>query len=117
MLQFTGRAGAFCLKYQTNDPYVILQQIYTAQAFTLSFNSFVLETLPTEAGLFVDAERLVLSHNQFADVPDSLVNLTQLQSIELEATPLTPYFKGQAASDDDFTAYRQDPDFMALIKE
>ncbi len=231
MLQFTGRAGAFCLKYQTNDPYVILQQIYTAQAFTLSFNSFGLETLPTEAGLFVDAERLVLSHNQFADVPDSLVNLTQLQSIELEATPLTPeafqkleaffpkamadyyarlgyeafdsklftraiyylakslklipqnphylntqginylcnkdfdqaiahfekgieiglepatgiyniactfsrkkdknkmlkyleesieldpYFKGQAASDDDFTAYRQDPDFMALIKE
>ncbi|HAS47319.1 MAG TPA: hypothetical protein DCS93_42980 [Microscillaceae bacterium] len=89
MLQFAGRAGAFCLKYQTDDTYSILQKIYTPHAHSLSFNSYNLETLPSEVGLFVDAERLVLSHNLFTNIPDSLANLTKLQSIELEDTPLT----------------------------
>jgi len=89
MLQFTGRAGAFCLKYQTNDNYTILQKIYAPHAHNLSFNSYSLETLPSEVGLFIETERLVLSHNLFTDIPDSLVNLTQLQSIELAGTPLT----------------------------
>ncbi|OJJ21645.1 hypothetical protein BKI52_14140 [marine bacterium AO1-C] len=89
MLQFAGRAGAFCLKHQTNDNYAILQQIYAPHAHNLSFNSYDLETLPTEVGLFVDTERLVLSHNKFTNIPDSLANLTNLQSIELEGTPLS----------------------------
>ena len=89
MLQFTGRAGAFCLKHKTADNQSILQKLYASHANNLSLNSFALEELPPEVGLFVDTERLVLSYNKFTDIPDSLANLVNLQSIELEETPLT----------------------------
>lgn len=87
MLKYGKVGGAYCLKNNTASHQHILQEIYNDHI--LSLDNFELEMLPPEVGLFTETKHLILSKNNFTNVPDELENLVNLERIYFDDTPLS----------------------------
>lgn len=86
VLKFTGWGGAYCLHNKTASNYEILQEIF--EDGELSFEDFNLASLPDEIGHFTQTKELVITGNHLSDLPDSIANLTLLETLDFEAEEL-----------------------------
>lgn len=87
MLKYGNVGGAYCLKNNTDSPQNILQELYSSE--WLSLSSFELNELPAEVGLFTETKHLVISSNNFSEIPGELQNLVNLERIYFDETPLS----------------------------
>ena len=87
IFKYTNRGASYCIKNNTQPIQNILEAIIDDES--LSFYYFKLDELPSEIGLFTDIKHLVLSYNNFVDIPDTLANLVNLESIEIDEVPLS----------------------------
>ncbi|WP_299459169.1 tetratricopeptide repeat protein [uncultured Microscilla sp.] len=87
MLKYGNIGGAYCLKNNTASPQHILQEVYNTE--WLSLSAFELDKLPPEVGLFTETKHLVLSNNNFTDIPDELQKLVNLERVYFNDTPLS----------------------------
>ena len=87
MLKFGNVGGSYCLKNNTAPAEVILREIYNTE--WLSLSSFELDKLPPEVGLFTETKHLVISSNNFSEIPDEIQNLINLERIYFDETPLS----------------------------
>lgn len=90
MIKFKEEGFAYCIKKQVMPIKEVLRiRFETYNGYELNFDHFGLDELPAEVGLFTQATCLSIVGNNFKTLPDTIANLTQLESIYFYYTPLS----------------------------
>lgn len=87
ILQLTQAGGAYCLENNTAPAEKVIGQLIDRNM--LGLGCFGLSYLPTEIGLFPEITHLYLDDNLFTEIPQALQNLTNVEEISWQNTPLS----------------------------